>query len=365
MNMKIVTFLLIVVSVISLSGVCIFMIYKSEDDKRISGNDWVQDKTGNAQVTTISPGDTKVKDIVISAVGDCTLGTDNNFGYPRSFTSVLDKNNRDFSYFFSGVYDVLSKDDLTIANLETTFTDATVKVEKKFNFKGDFDYINILTKGGVDAVNLANNHTYDYGEKGYTDTINTLRDADFPYFGYENYKILEVKGIKIGLAGLTGWNEQTTKSDTKKAIDYFHENNTDLIIMSYHWGIEYDYEKNDRQERMGKYAIDQGADLVIAHHPHILQEIENYKGKYIVYSLGNFVFGGHKNPKDKDTMIFQQTFHYEDGVLSNSSMKIIACSLSGKKNINDYRPVILEGQEKKRVLKKILDMSPTISYKES
>lgn len=298
-----------------------------------------------------------VKDIIISAVGDCTLGTDDNFGYERSFTNVFDDNNRDFSYFFSGVIDILTKDDLSIANLETTFTDASTKKEKKFNFKGDEDYTNILTSGSIEAVNLANNHTYDYLEEGFVDTKNALDKANIPYFGYDDYKIMEINGIKIGLAGLSGWDEESAKNNTLKAIEYFKENNTHLIIMTYHWGIEREYEQNSTQENIARFAIDNGADLIIGHHPHVLQGIEEYNGKYIVYSLGNFVFGGNKNPKDKDTMIFRETFHFEDDVLTDSSIEIIPCSLSGEANRNDYRPIILEGEDKENTLKKIMKYS--------
>ncbi|MCI9234120.1 MAG: CapA family protein, partial [Bacilli bacterium] len=242
------------------------------------------------------------KDIVISAIGDCTLGTDTNFGYERSLPAVLDSQNRDFSYFFSGVYDILSNDNLTIANLETTFTNATERAEKTFNFKGDIDYTNILTEGSIEAVNLANNHTHDYKEKGYSDTIASLNKAGIPYFGYQDYAVLNIDGIKIGLAGLPGWNEATAKAETEKAIACLKEKEADLIIMTYHWGIEREYKQNATQENIARYAVELGADLVIGHHPHVVQGVECYQGKYIVYSLGNFVFGGNKNPKDKDTM---------------------------------------------------------------
>lgn len=254
------------------------------------------------------------------------------FWLSQCFTNVLDEHNRDFSYFFQGVYDVVANDDLTIANLETTLTDASedYRVDKKFNFKGDADYTNILHDGSVEAVNLANNHIYDYGEKGYNDTILNLENAKIPYFGYENYSIVDVEGIEIGLAGIPGWDEATAKENTSKAIQYFHENNTDLIIISYHWGIEREYKQNATQENIARYAIDNGTDLVLGHHPHVLQGIERYNDKYIVYSLGNFVFGGNKNPSDKDTMIFQETFYYENDKLIDTSIEIIPCSLSSR-----------------------------------
>lgn len=304
------------------------------------------------------------QEIVISAVGDCTLGTDTHFNYQGSFPYVFEENNKDFGYFFDGVYDIVANDDVTIANLETTLTDASedYRVDKKFNFKGDADYTNILTEGSIEVVNLANNHTYDYGEKGYNDTIQNLENAGIPYFGYENYSILDVDGIKIGLAGITGWNENTAKDNTDKAVEYFYENDTDLIIINYHWGIEREYKQNATQENIARYAIDQGADLILGHHPHVLQGIECYNGKYIVYSLGNFVFGGNHNPSDKDTMIFQETFHYKNGILVDTTIEIIPCSLSSRNDINDYQPNIMKGEEKKRVLRKIEENSTNLNY---
>ena len=114
------------------------------------------------------------------------------------------------------------------------------------------------------------------------------------------------------------------------------------------------------QENIARYAIDNGADLVLGHHPHVLQGIENYKGKYIVYSLGNFVFGGNKNPSDKDTMIFRETFTFQEGKLMDTKYEIIPCSLSSRTDLNDYQPTLLEGEEKTRVLKKVFENSTNI-----
>ena len=128
-------------------------------------------------------------EITISAVGDCTLGTDTHFGYENTLPYVLEEHENDYGYFFQGVESILENDDLTIANLETTLTDATedYRVDKKFNFKGDASYTNILKEGSVEVVNLANNHTFDYGNVGYEDTIENLNRAQIPYFGYDEY----------------------------------------------------------------------------------------------------------------------------------------------------------------------------------
>lgn len=297
----------------------------------------------------------KITEITISAVGDCTIGSDSKVGNGwNNFNSYL--KNDDYAYYFRGVYDILNSDDITIANLEGTFTDATEKAVKTFNFKNSKDYVRVLTEGSVEIVNTANNHTYDYKEKGYEDTVAVLNDAKLPFFGYTTYNIQEVKGIKIGFAGLNYYDErnyENYKAEVDAAITYLKEQKADLIIMTFHWGVEATYKQTAKQTEVGRYAIDNGADLVLGHHPHRIQGIENYNGKYIVYSLSNFVFGGHRNPKDKDSFIYQETFTFTDKKLTNRNINLVPVSISGEKNLNNYQPIVLEGAEKDRVVEKI------------
>jgi len=299
--------------------------------------------------------DPEIISLTISAVGDCTFANDSKVGEGwNSFGSYLKDN--DYGYYFRGVYDILSKDDLTIANLEGTFTEAEEKAVKTFNFKSPKDYVNILTEGSIEIVNTANNHTYDYKEQGYIDTVNTLNDANMPYFGYTTYTIKEVKGIKIGFAGLNYYDErnyENYKVEIDDAFKYLNNQEVDLIIFTFHWGIEATYKQTAMQTEVGRYAIDQGADLVLGHHPHRIQGIENYNDKYIVYSLSNFVFGGHRNPKDKDSFIYQETFTFEDKQLIKTDVNIVPVSISGESNLNNYQPVVLEGSEKERVIEKL------------
>ena len=131
-----------------------------------------------------------------------------------------------------------------------------------------------------------------------------------------------------------------------------------IIIASFHWGIEKEYYPEARQKNLGRCAINSGASLVLGHHPHRLQGIEKYKGRYIVYSLGNFCFGGHTNPDDKDSMIFQQTFYVKNGkLLKNNDAKVIPCSISSVSYTNNFQPTVLKGNSKKRVLNKINKLS--------
>lgn len=302
--------------------------------------------------------------ITISAVGDCTLGYDDRFSYTDSLPDVLKQQNYEYGYFFDGVYDILSNDDVTIANLESPLTDSQTKASKQFAFKGPSEYTNILIMGSVEAVNLANNHTMDYLEEGYNDTLAALEQTPIEYFGNGTYSIIEVNGKKIGMCGIKGWDEALAYEEIDKAIAYFDTMETDLKIFSFHWGVERKDKQNSTQENIGRYAIDCGADLVLGHHPHVLQGIECYNGKYIVYSLGNFVFGGNKNPRDKDSMIFQITFNYEQEKLVETEVKIIPVSISSTKEYNDYQPQVVEGAEEGRVLRRILDSSTNFDYEE-
>lgn len=279
--------------------------------------------------------------ITISAIGDVTLGQDERFSYEGSFDQYYKL--KGFTYFFSGVRNILSEDDLTIANLEGTLTDATDKPDKSsqgnraFFFKGNPNYTSILKDGSIEAVNIANNHSMDFLNKGFADTVATLDHAEIKSFGDEKVAIYEKNGVKIGLLGLNtlgpleeGVDIEKLMSELKVHIEDLKEK-TSLVIVNFHWGTEYEYEPTEVQRKLGHFAIEQGADLVLGHHPHVLQTHETYKGKSIVYSLGNFVFGGNSNPWYKNTEIFRQQYSFVNGKLVGiSSPMIIPCQFLSK-----------------------------------
>ena len=130
-----------------------------------------------------------------------------------------------------------------------------------------------------------------------------------------------------------------------------------------HWGEEGSYEQTSAQIKMGHYLIDNGVDLVIGTHPHVIQGIEKYHDKYIIYSLANFVFGGNPNPKDKDTFIYQQTFTFKDNKLVlDDNINIIPASVSGTTKKNNYQPIIVTGERKEKVLNKIKKYSSNVKF---
>lgn len=304
----------------------------------------------------------KTVSFTISAVGDCTFGTDENFAYEGSMPAKYDEVG-DFNYFFENVKSVFEEDDLTIVNFEGTLTDSTTREDKQFAFKADKSYVEILTDGFVEAANLANNHSKDYGEQSYNDTMDALDEAGITNFGYDRVAIKKVKGIKVGLVGTYVLADGLgVKDSMEKNIQDLKDEGAQVIIASFHWGEEKAEYPNDVQVELAHAAIDAGADLVLGHHPHVLQGIEQYKGKNIVYSLGNFCFGGNMYPSDMDTMIFQQTFTLKGGKLQEDNVtNIIPCSISSVEDYNNYQPTPAAGEKETEILNKITQRSQGLS----
>lgn len=298
-----------------------------------------------------SESESTTKTITITATGDCTLGKMQDHGYDRSFVSYYDA--RGEKYFFDGVRDVFENDDFTLINLECVLTTSNNRVEKTFNLKGDPSYVGIMTSSSVEGCTLGNNHSSDYGPESLTDTQNALDGAGIVY-GYNDHigTYTTDDGLVIGFVSAN----VLSKSDTyinylKDGITTLKNQNVDLVIACCHWGIERKYYPQDFQQTLAHSLIDCGADLVIGNHPHVLQGVELYKGKVICYSLGNFCFGGNRNPSDKDTMMFQQTFTYVDGQMQGDiNAQIIPCMLSSTKSYNDYQPTIVSGDKKQNII---------------
>jgi poly-gamma-glutamate synthesis protein (capsule biosynthesis protein) len=303
-----------------------------------------------------------VTSITISAGGDCTLGMEYRSLGANTFAAVFREQDMDFEYFFRGLRDVFDHDDLTIVNLEGALTDASDPADKQFVFKGSPSYAKILSSSGIEAVSLANNHTMDYRQSGYDDTIRYLDDEGIVCFGNERKFVLDVNGVNVGLYGYHIQNDSIwQRARIKSAIEELREAGARLIIAYYHWGEERSYQPNSVQTGIGRFSVDCGADLVLGAHPHVIQGIEEYNGRNIVYSLANLCFGGNQNPDDKDSFIYQQTFFFSEGELLEANIAtIIPVSVSSTRSRNDYQPAILTGNEAERVLRKIRDASTLI-----
>lgn len=306
------------------------------------------------------------KSITISFAGDVTMGNYKGSSYYGTFDNEFKNVGGDFNYFFENVKDIFTNDDLSIVNLEGPLTTAQNAKIKKFAFKGDPSYVNILKSGNIEAVSIANNHSEDYFEEGMKDTKFILKENNIKYFGLGEKAIIDTNGIKVGLLGYNGWTENYTEKNLnsmKHDIETLKKE-ADMVAVYFHWGVERAYTPNQTQKDFAHNAIDYGSDLVIGAHPHVVQGIEEYNGKYIAYSLGNFCFGGNKNPSDKDSMIYQQTFKFENNKLIGIEVpNIIPCSISSTKSRNDYKPIVLQGTEAERVLNKIKNISEGLNTK--
>ena len=331
----------------------------SKDNSQKASSDSQNADSSNAAVS--SP-----VSLTLSVVGDCTLGTDETFDYDTSLNAYYENYGAD--YFLQNVKDIFSTDDLTIANFEGTLTDSDEREDKTFAFKAPASYASILTGGSVEAVNTANNHSHDYGEQSFDDTLAALDDAGIVHFGYDETAVMDVKGIKVGLVGIYElYDHLEREQQLKDNIAKVKADGAQLIVVIFHWGNETETVPDSNQTTLGRIAIDEGADLVCGHHPHVLQGIETYKGKNIVYSLGNFCFGGNSSPSDMDTMIYQQTFTIDaDGVKKDNVTNIIPCSISSAAydGYNNYQPTPAEGDEATRILGKINERSSWISTAE-
>ena len=295
--------------------------------------------------------------VTVSMAGDCTLGKDEAFNYSTSLNAYYDMYGP--AYFFQNVKSVFDADDLTIVNFEGTLTDSTARNGETFAFKAPAEYAEILTDGGVEAVNVANNHSHDYGDQGFADTKENLKKAGITTFGYNETALMEVKGVKIGLVGIYELHDHLEREHQVRVnIQKVRAEGADLVFVVFHWGNEKDTVPDANQVTLAKLAIDNGADLVVGHHAHVLQGVTTYKGKTIAYGLGNFCFGGNSAPSDMDTMIFQQTFTLDtDGSVTSEEPNLIPCRISSDYYINNYQPTPATGDEADRILQKIRERS--------
>ncbi len=300
--------------------------------------------------------------LTISFAGDCTLGTDENFSSDTSFNTKYESVG-DPSYFMANVASIFAADDLTVANMEGTLTTATQREDKTYAFKGSADYAQVLVKGNIETASLANNHSHDYGEQSYTDTISALDAAGIDSFGYDRICYRDVKGVKVALIGTYELAKHLDIQDEmKQNIQTAKDNGAQITCVFFHWGNEKETVPDEIQVELGHMAVDAGADLVVGSHPHVIQGYEKYNGRYIVYSLGNFCFGGNPNPSDKDCMIFQQTFTVTgNDVATDDNINVIPCSISSTSSSNNYQPTPAEGDEATRIQAKIEKSNASIA----
>lgn len=275
---------------------------------------------------------------LLSFVGDCTFGSDRGITGPGTFAGVVGNN---YSYPFANVMDYFENDDCTFLNLECALTDQGVAADKEYAYRGSPAFAGILTAGSVEFANIVNNHTYDYGGTGYTNTLNALDQAGVSYAKERGTQLLTTEsGLIIGI--YADMYPQTAKGIPEK-IQSLRDQGAEIIVVIFHWGYMYHYFPEQHQIDIAHAAIDAGADIVCGHHPHVLQPIEEYNGGIIYYSLGNFSYGGSVNPPDKDTVLLQQEVVRElDGTVHLGELHRIPCFVTGTGSYgNNFQPVLV------------------------
>ncbi|MER1993369.1 MAG: CapA family protein [Eubacteriales bacterium] len=290
--------------------------------------------------------------ITITCTGDLTIGGDNYHKKGKKFYDALEKNNDSISFTMANVRDIFRHDDLTLVNFEGTFTSTKYvpsnKTGNEFLFNIDPKYVTVLTDNYIEAVSLENNHVMDHGDEGFNDTVNTLRNAGVIYSTSRQIGVFSVDGINIAMLSylcidrydkpVDGYDNLYDKVAAE--IRYAKQDlNYDIVIVSFHWGIEKYYRPTDNQKKMGRLAVDSGADLVIGHHSHRINPIEEYNGVYICYSLGNFCFSGNDKPDDMNSYLFQIRFRVaKDRTITTRGFRIIPIRITSLKDKNDYIP---------------------------
>ncbi|MBI1871823.1 CapA family protein [Candidatus Curtissbacteria bacterium] len=245
-----------------------------------------------------------------------------------------------FNWPYEETADVLRSGDLTFINLETSLIKNCPQTSGGFKFCGDERNVSGLVFAGVDVANLANNHSGNYGLSGVDNTVNLLNSNGILVTGTNGPIYKESIGVKFAFLGYndTGPNVNDKKMQTEIGEA---QKNADIVIVAFHWGVEYVSQPNSRQKYLGRLAVDSGADLVIGNHPHWIQPVEIYKGKLINYALGNFVFDQMWSIKTRQGVVGKYTF-YDNQLVDAEFLPVL---------IHDYgQPTFLSNSQKKKVL---------------
>ena len=312
----------------------------------------VTEAVATVPATEELPSEPTEERFVLTFTGDCTFGSSpSNYYAGYGFIKTVGE---DYGHPFRNVLHYLEGDELTLINLEGPLTDVGNPMQKKHTFRGPTVYSKILTQNSIEAVTIANNHTFDYGEAGYASTLKTLQEAEVPYVERDSSLVLTTRnGLKVGIYGAVYY---LLDVDTITAgIQNLKEQGCELIVFAPHWGTEGTYHPTEQQIEVGHAAIDAGAHIVWGSHPHVLQSIEVYNGGIIYYSLGNFSFGGNIYPRDYDTALIQQEVIRGENGIRLGELVIVPANVSSVSDRNNFQPTpyLPESEAYSRVLSKL------------
>jgi poly-gamma-glutamate capsule biosynthesis protein CapA/YwtB (metallophosphatase superfamily) len=315
-----------------------------------------------------------VESLNIKAVGDIVLG--------RGVEYHLKDQEKDYTYPFQYVVDILRKGDIVFGNLEVPMTESDKGLDPagKYVIKSTEKAVEGIKYAGFNVLNLANNHIMDYYEKGLFDTVDVLDKSDILYCGAgENIDkarmpaILNIRNTTIAVLGYTDMSEYIYKGDpmisfaagenksgvAPRRYEFIKEDiekirhDTDIIVISLHWGVEDSFEVTSDQREFAHKLIDGGADIILGHHPHRFQGIEVYKDKPIIYSMGNFIFD-QNNPSNQESFIVDMQI---------TDKRLISMELIPVRTISKTHIIIPKGEEAKELLKRELELCGKLGSK--
>lgn len=293
----------------------------------------------------------------LTFAGDVTLGSEEAVrekGYSLdSFARVYG-----YDYFFAEVRDLFAQDDLTVVNLESVLSDSSEgeNTKKTYRFRGPTAFAQILTAGSIEMVNLANNHSHDYGERGLADTKKALEQEHVAYFGEREVSVFEKDGVKIAFFGLS--YSEMHKADRAWAAEEIarlkREEGIGAVVFTFHAGREYSDARTPRQQEYARWAVEVGADLVVMHHPHVVQGMSVYDGRTVLYSLGNFCFGGNKNVRAMESLVAVAELTFaNDGTYKSQQITLYPAHISGTQPRSNYQPQLVTGKDARRVMRRV------------
>ncbi|MCL1855803.1 MAG: CapA family protein, partial [Clostridia bacterium] len=246
-------------------------------------------------------------------------------------------------------------DDFTVVNLEGVLSDRALAKSpgRKFHFIGHPSYASVLKLGSVECVNLANNHTFDYGQQGYADTKAALEKESIAFFGEDTVTVLEKEGMRIGFTGSMFALDGSRRETMDKQLNVLKRVGCQWIAHTLHGGEEYASKPTVAQRSAAQYAAGNGVSLVVGHHPHVVQGMEMLGNTPVFYSLGNCCFGGNLRPRDMDACLLRVEISFRDGQLETMRTVLYPFRISGERRTNNFQPVLLEGEDAERVMGKL------------
>ena len=298
------------------------------------------------------------KRVTLTFAGDVTLGSEERLWKEESSLVRCQAREGD-AYFLERVRPLFAQDDVTVVNLEGVLSDSSEgeNRDKTYRFRGPSAFARILTAGSVEMVSLANNHTMDYGARGYADTQAALDGEGVAHFGGREVCFFEKDGVRLAFVGcsyttLTREERAWTMAEIARLK---REEGVGAVICTYHGGQEYGDARTRKQQDFAKDAIAAGADLVIMHHAHVVQGMSVFDNRSVCYSLGNFCFGGNCRVRAMESLVVvaELTFS-DDGVYLGQQLTLYPAHVSGTEPDNNFQPLLVTDEaDVRRVMRRV------------